>query len=644
MKNNRKKYLALLLAVVISLSAVISVPLIMSASAETGYTDANDVQYVTVSGKIANWGTRNEDCRFLSKYAVEFYTGSYSFSTLSQKAGGTSQSNADSSQLYSALAGLMKSRHTHTTSYDETKSLYKYTDCSENDTAHIVSFYSGKQLSSTWDGGKTWNREHTWPNSKGLNGSDENDIMMLRPTWVSENSSRGNDAYGESSGYFYPGDDVKGDCARIVLYTYTRWGNTGKMWGKSGVIENLDVLLKWMVEDPVDTWEMGRNDAVQSITGTRNVFIDYPEYAFLLFGRSVPEDFGSPSNGKANADPVVPSTGTTATEAPDIPVAPSGDTATYTFSDYQAGSQYAKNESHVLDSVMTVTTDDAHFTSEIRLYDNQNNHGTAIFASTRAIESLSLKAGYKAATLKVAGSVDGVNFTPIKDVSVTSAYADYSVAVNVPNCKFIKIEADGAQIRVKSVTMNYAASSVESTTAPVDNTTVPVETPTAPVDTTTVPVETPTAPVDTTTVPVDTTTVPVETPTTPVDTTTVPVETPTTPVDTTTVPVETPTAPVDTTTVPVETPTTPVDTTSASTDDTTASSDSDATTAEPVITTTTGQLLNTDTPTETEDFTIPSITTPNYGKTSDCGSFVGSGLVLIVSVLSLAAVVVIKKK
>lgn len=189
----------------------------------------------------------------------------------------------------------MKAEHSYEISYQATRDLYKYTDCLLNDTAHISSFYSGKELSGTWDSGATWNREHTWPNSKGLNGNDENDIMMLRPTSVSENSSRGNTAYGEGSSYYDPGESVRGDCARIVLYVYVRWGNTSKMWGTSGVIENLDILLKWMEEDPVDTWEMGRNDAVESITGTRNVFVDYPEYAWLLFGEEIPDDMSTPS-------------------------------------------------------------------------------------------------------------------------------------------------------------------------------------------------------------------------------------------------------------------------------------------------------------------------------------------------------------
>ena len=127
--------------------------------------------------------------------------------------------------------------------------------------------------------------------------------MMLRPTATSENSSRGNTAYGESGSYYDPNTEsngkynLHGDVARICLYVYVRWGNTGRMWGASGVMESKEVLLKWMEEDPVDTWELGRNDAVQSITGTRNVFVDYPELAFDLFNAEIPNGYDTPSGG-----------------------------------------------------------------------------------------------------------------------------------------------------------------------------------------------------------------------------------------------------------------------------------------------------------------------------------------------------------
>ena len=295
--------LMLLLCIMLSLFAgnVHAAPNIITTP-PTGYDSADDVVYVTSGSTIANWGARGETCVFLSTYATGYYTGGYTYDALSANAGGTGSANAYTSPLYKALQNMMKAKHTTILNYQETRPYYRYTDCVSGNSSLLSSFYSGKMVNGTWDSGKTYNREHTWPNSKGLGGRDEDDIVMLRPTISSENSSRGNTAYGESSGYFDPGVSVRGDCARIALYVYVRWGNTGRMWGSSGVIENLDILLKWMEEDPVDTWEMGRNDAVQSITGVRNVFIDYPEYAWLLFGEEVPADMTTPS-GKAKETP-----------------------------------------------------------------------------------------------------------------------------------------------------------------------------------------------------------------------------------------------------------------------------------------------------------------------------------------------------
>ncbi len=306
MKNKFSKILmvALLLAILVANVFVTTAPMVYAensllVTSPTGYTSADEVVYKTgnAGGRqvTANWGARGEVATFLSKKAISYYTGNYSFATLSSYQGGSLQSNAHSSALYSQLQSMMRTKSSHTTTYDETKSYYRYTDCLKNDTSMISSFYSGTVLGGSWGSSPSWNREHTWPNSKGLNGADENDIMMLRPTAEKENSSRGNTAYGLTSGYYDPGEATRGDCARIALYVYTRWGNTEYMWGKSGVIQNVDVLLAWMAEDPVDTWEMGRNDAVQSITGVRNVFVDYPELAWKLFSREMPEGTSTPS-------------------------------------------------------------------------------------------------------------------------------------------------------------------------------------------------------------------------------------------------------------------------------------------------------------------------------------------------------------
>ena len=275
----------------------------------TGYTDAAQVVYDNSGSYLKNWGARGETASFLSSYAQNYYTGSYTYARLSANAGSSSAGSYTTSALYNALHSMLSAKQTSTTSYDGTRSMYCYTDCVNNNSSYISSFYSGTRLNGAWDSGATWNREHTWPQSKST-GSQLNDIMMLRPTAVSENSARGNKAYGESSGYYHPnseagstGLDLRGDCARVTLYCYVRWSeNAESMWGADGVMESVDVLLSWMQQDPVDTWEMGRNDAVQSITGVRNCFVDYPELAFLLFGRDIPANYATPSNGEGGGE------------------------------------------------------------------------------------------------------------------------------------------------------------------------------------------------------------------------------------------------------------------------------------------------------------------------------------------------------
>lgn len=278
--------------------------------------EAATVNYVYSGNYVYNWGTREELATFLSPMAEDFYDeNGVTYQQLAENTGASDVNDVPDSDLYDALHKLMYENLDAPTAYKATNELYRYTDCqnSGKDTEKISSFYSGNLIGPDWDGGSTWNKEHTWPNSKSNGGSDSNtqretDIMMLRPTAKSENGSRSNTAYGESGSFYDPNEEsngahnLHGDVARIVLYVYVCWGGSDKhdgaldyMWGASGVMESKDVLLKWMEEDPVDTWELGRNDAVEAITGTRNVFVDYPELAFLLFGEDVPDNYDSPS-------------------------------------------------------------------------------------------------------------------------------------------------------------------------------------------------------------------------------------------------------------------------------------------------------------------------------------------------------------
>ncbi len=307
MKITMKKSLAVILSLVMCVSVLFGMNLSAFAA------DTNTVNYVYSGDKVYNWGEREEEATFLSPMAIKFYSdNNVSLSELLALSGSSTESGVPSSALYRKLHELMESNHSYTNSYDAVKNLCKYTDC-QNSGGKISSFYSGKEIGPEWNSNE-WNREHTWPNSKGDKaGNGENDIMMLRPTASSENSSRGNKAYGTqtTTQYYNPNDegdgayDLRGDVARILLYQYVRWEctNTGSsynsngIFGSNGVIQSQDVLLTWIEEDPVDTWELGRNDAVEAITGTRNVFVDYPELAFDLFNEDVPTGYTSPSDG-----------------------------------------------------------------------------------------------------------------------------------------------------------------------------------------------------------------------------------------------------------------------------------------------------------------------------------------------------------
>ena len=324
MKQFMKRSLALLLALIMLVGWMPQLSLPVAAAAEQSVVNyqTGDVSS-TYKNVVKNWGTRGELATFLSPMAEEFYEEGF-LEEMAALDGAASTEDVYESELYVYLQELMAANHKKNPSYDAIRDMFQYTDIEENGakSSKISAFYSAKLVGPQWDG-STWTREHTWPNSKGGEGdrTHEHDILMLRPEAGNINGSRNNKAYGISEGFFDPNAqndkvNVRGDVARIMLYTYVRWGGVTEtaedgtvsypnkilqenMWGEAGVIESLEILLAWAAEDPVDTWEMARNDSVQSITGTRNVFVDYPELVFELFEAEIPEGYDTPS-GSAN--------------------------------------------------------------------------------------------------------------------------------------------------------------------------------------------------------------------------------------------------------------------------------------------------------------------------------------------------------
>jgi endonuclease I len=163
--------------------------------------------------------------------------------------------------------------------------------------------------------GDCYNHEHIWPKTYFNDALPmANDLHHVFPTdgWV--NNKRGSLPFGETnaSGYssqngskvassnsyssysgsvFEPIDSFKGDVARVIFYTSTRYQGEDASWSNWPMANKAELtsdaitlLLQWHLDDPVSQKERNRNDAVQSIQGNRNPFIDYPEFAQCIWG------------------------------------------------------------------------------------------------------------------------------------------------------------------------------------------------------------------------------------------------------------------------------------------------------------------------------------------------------------------------
>lgn len=257
-----------------------------------------------------NNGERHKNCTSITEAAKNYYAN-YTYGDMSE---------LDPEVLLASLRTLMTETHTYESSYSDCRDKAEMTD-SEGTSGKISLLYTSVTVTRAEFGGNSgqWNREHVW--AKSLGGFDNTgagaDLHHVRPSDAKVNSIRDNLKYGNvksgaeakgstlvggavggtySSPYFEPLDNVKGDVARICLYVYVRYGGElVKCNSITNVFESVEVLLEWCALDPVDEWEMSRNDVVENIQGNRNVFIDYPEYAWLIFGKEIPDNMITPS-------------------------------------------------------------------------------------------------------------------------------------------------------------------------------------------------------------------------------------------------------------------------------------------------------------------------------------------------------------
>ena len=179
--------------------------------------------------------------------------------------------------------------------FNDTDAIYK------NDRIDLV----GNICSGTCPTG-SWNREHVYAKSlgtpvlvdggSGASSDAGEDAHHIRAADVTFNADRGNRLYADGEGdagnvgiYWYPGDEWKGDVARMMMYMYLRYPTQclATNVGSGATTYNVDmpnIFLEWNEEDPVSQFEKTRNNVLQGIQGNRNPFIDNPYLATIIWG------------------------------------------------------------------------------------------------------------------------------------------------------------------------------------------------------------------------------------------------------------------------------------------------------------------------------------------------------------------------
>ena len=234
----------------------------------------------------------------------------------------------------------VKTIATHTNLLDYTPGVWealKITDVNPVNSAEILLVYgfsaSGitartRGINDNSGDNGDWNREHTYPKSLGIPNLGSTgpgaDAHHLRPSDVQYNAQRGNKKFangsgnsGDVSGGWYPGDEWKGDIARMMMYMYIRYGEVQCLPTNVGIGSSantpdamIDLFLEWNVEDPVSDFERQRNthhDSNQTYAqGNRNPFIDNAYLATRIWGGTPAEDYWGIYTSSDSEAPTVP--------------------------------------------------------------------------------------------------------------------------------------------------------------------------------------------------------------------------------------------------------------------------------------------------------------------------------------------------
>lgn len=216
--------------------------------------------------------------------------------------------------LKTELANKITTTHTSFLTYSNVWTELKITDLDPSNSNNVLLIYGYNDTDGSVINDRTrnkndnsgdvgdWNREHTFAQSlatPSMSTSSPNagtDAHHLRSSDVQMNGSRGNKKFATGSGNagsvgsnWYPGDEWKGDVARMMMYMYLRYPTqcipTNVGTGSTVSLDDmLTLFISWNVEDPVSTYEEQRNTRLEISQGNRNPFIDNPYLATAIWG------------------------------------------------------------------------------------------------------------------------------------------------------------------------------------------------------------------------------------------------------------------------------------------------------------------------------------------------------------------------
>ncbi|GAA4645642.1 hypothetical protein GCM10023115_36020 [Pontixanthobacter gangjinensis] len=198
----------------------------------------------------------------------------------------------DPELLYDILSTYTTTEHTNRLEYYQRHDYLYDADEDPSNPENVILIYTGDSRSKDefqagdLSEGETFNTEHIYPQSRLSSDEAKNDMHHMRVADVNINSERLNYPYTDGSGAYklvdgdkwFPGDDWRGDVARMVMYVNLRYGEP------FGDVGSKQLFLKWNIEDPVSAFEIQRNNVIEAAQGNRNPFIDNPYLATLIWG------------------------------------------------------------------------------------------------------------------------------------------------------------------------------------------------------------------------------------------------------------------------------------------------------------------------------------------------------------------------